>query len=57
PKVELEKKSELQLQVPSVSLTMLVSEPISTQLPIVQTIEIKPETSSIATVTAALDAN
>ncbi len=56
-KVELEKKSELQLQVPSVSLTMLVSEPISTQLPIVQTIEIKPETSSIATVTAALDAN
>ena len=55
PKVELEKKSELQPAVQSEVLPLAVSEPLPVQP--AQLIEIKPETSPIASVTAALDVN
>lgn len=55
PKVELEKKSELQPAVQSEVLPLAVSEPLPMQP--AQLIEIKPETSPIASVTAALDVN
>ncbi len=58
-KVELEKKSELQPEVPSVSLPVVVSESVLTQLPAqpAQLIEIKPGTSPVASLSAASDVN
>ena len=54
PKVETEKKSELQREVPSEVLPLVASEPVPAQF-----IEIKPETSPVATATttAVLNAN
>jgi hypothetical protein len=64
PKVDIGKKSELQPEVPSVELPVLVSEPISTQLPAqlplafpAQSTEIKSDTSPTASASATLDVN
>lgn len=60
PKVELEKKSELQLEVPQVDLSVVVTEPILPQSPDQQpakSSEIKPEAIPLASVTAAQAAN
>jgi phospholipid-binding lipoprotein MlaA len=60
PKVNIEKKSELQPEVPSVELPVLVSEPVSTQLPVPfseQSTEIKFDTSPVASASATLDVN
>jgi phospholipid-binding lipoprotein MlaA len=60
PKVELEKKSELQLEVPQVDLPVVVTEPILTKSPDQQpakSSEIKPEATPLTSVTAALAAN
>jgi phospholipid-binding lipoprotein MlaA len=60
PKVELEKKSELQQEVPSVDLPVVVTEPVLPQsldqLP-AKSSEIKPEAASLASETATLAAN
>lgn len=60
PKIELEKKSELQQEVPSVDLPVVVTEPVLPQsldqLP-AKSSEIKPEATSLASETATLAAN
>ena len=58
--VELEKKSELQPEVPSVVLSIAVPEPVSSQFPNqlpAQSSEIKSETSPVASVAAVLGAH
>ena len=60
PKVDLEKKSELQPEVPSADLPVVVAEPVSTQFPAqlpAPSTEIKPEASPVASASAALDVN
>ena len=56
PKVDIEKKSELQPEVPSVELPVVVSEPVTTQFP-AQPTEIKPDRSPVASASATLDVN
>ena len=60
PKVDIEKKSELQPEVPSVELPVVVSEPVTTQFPAqlpAQPTEIKPDRSPVASASAILDVN
>ena len=60
PKVELEKKSELQLEAPLVAISVAIPGADSAQLSVAlpsQTTEMKHVTSPVATVTAVLDAN
>ena len=60
PKVDIEKKSELQPEVPSVELPVVVSEPVTTQFPAqlpAQPTEIKPDRSPVASASATLDVN
>jgi phospholipid-binding lipoprotein MlaA len=64
PKVELEKKSELQLEVPQVDLPVVVTEPILPKLPDqspdqqpAKSSEIQSEAVPLASVTTALVAN
>ena len=60
PKVDIEKKSELQTEVPSVELAIVVSEPVATQLAAqlpAPSIEIKLEASPVVSASAKLDVN
>ena len=60
PKVDIEKKSELQPEEPSVELPVVVAEPVSTQFPAqlpAQSTEIKPDSSPVASASATLDVN
>ena len=60
PSVELEKKSDLQLEVPFMALPVVIPEPNSAQLPAVTpvtVIEIEPETSAIASAAVVAETN
>jgi len=59
-KVDIEKKSELQPEEPSVELPVVVAEPVSTQFPAqlsAQSTEVKPDRSPVAFASAILDIN